>query len=84
MGQSFSLGIVGKRVGNKTATHCEKKLAYYTWSWRLRWVSHVAGMGEMRNAYKILVRKPERKRLLRRPRCKYDSTIFIHILCALE
>jgi hypothetical protein len=28
---------------------------------------HVAGMGEMINAYKILVRKPERKRLLGRP-----------------
>jgi hypothetical protein len=28
---------------------------------------HVACMGEMRNAYKILVGKPEGKRPLRRP-----------------
>jgi hypothetical protein len=25
---------------------------------RMRWVEHVAHMGDMRNAYKILVRKP--------------------------
>jgi hypothetical protein len=30
----------------------------------MRWVGHVAYMGEMRNAYKILVRKPEWKRPL--------------------
>jgi len=30
---------------------------------------HVTCTGEMRNAYKILVRKPEGKRPLRRPRC---------------
>jgi hypothetical protein len=27
---------------------------------RVRWVGHVVHMGEMRSAYKILVRKPER------------------------
>jgi len=32
-------------------------------------------MGEMRNAYKILVRKPERKRPHERPRCKWDDNI---------
>jgi hypothetical protein len=34
---------------------------------RVRWVGHVACMGEMRNTYKILVGKPEGKRPLRRP-----------------
>jgi hypothetical protein len=29
-------------------------------------------MGEMRNAYNILVGKPEGKRLLRRPRYKWE------------
>jgi hypothetical protein len=29
---------------------------------RIRWVGHLACMGHMRNAYKILVGKPERKR----------------------
>jgi hypothetical protein len=35
---------------------------------RMRWVGHVAQMGEKRNAYRILVRKPEGKRTLGRPR----------------
>jgi hypothetical protein len=26
----------------------------------MRWVAHMADMGEKRNAYRILVRKPER------------------------
>jgi hypothetical protein len=30
---------------------------------RVRWTGHVAHMGELRNAYLILVRKPEMKRL---------------------
>jgi hypothetical protein len=33
-------------------------------STRMRWVGHVAHMEEMRNAYKILVGKPEGKKLL--------------------
>jgi hypothetical protein len=32
----------------------------------MRWAKHVALMGEMRNAYRILVRKPEEKKLLGR------------------
>jgi hypothetical protein len=35
---------------------------------RMRWASNVAQMGEKRNAYRILVGKPERKTLLGRPR----------------
>jgi hypothetical protein len=35
---------------------------------RLRWAGHVARMGEKRNAYRILARKPEGKRPLGRPR----------------
>jgi hypothetical protein len=31
----------------------------------MNWVGYVTHMGEMRNAYKILVRKPEWKRQLR-------------------
>jgi hypothetical protein len=38
----------------------------------VQWVGHVAIMGEMRNAYRILVRKPEGKRLLRRPRYRWE------------
>jgi hypothetical protein len=32
-------------------------------------------MGEMRNAYTILVGKPVKKRPLGRPRCKWDDNI---------
>jgi hypothetical protein len=35
---------------------------------RMRWTGHVAGMGEKRNAYRLLVGKPEGKRSLGRPR----------------
>jgi hypothetical protein len=32
-------------------------------------------MGEMRNVYKILIRKPEGKRSLGRPKCKWKVNI---------
>jgi hypothetical protein len=35
---------------------------------RMRWVGHVARMGEKRNAYRLLVGNPEGKRPLGRPR----------------
>jgi hypothetical protein len=35
---------------------------------RMRWVEHVARMGERRKLYRVLMGKPERKRLLERPR----------------
>jgi hypothetical protein len=35
---------------------------------RMRWVVHVACMGEGRNVYRVLVGKPKGKRLLERPR----------------
>jgi hypothetical protein len=37
-------------------------------SWRIKWTGHVTRMGEMRNAYKILVGKPEGKKPLGRLR----------------
>jgi hypothetical protein len=36
-------------------------------SMRRRWAGHVARMGEKRNEYRILVRKPKGKRPLGRP-----------------
>jgi hypothetical protein len=35
---------------------------------RMRWAGHVVRMGEKRNAYRLLVGKPEGKRPLGRPR----------------
>jgi hypothetical protein len=37
---------------------------------KLRWAGHVARMGERRGAYRVLVGKPEGRRLLGRPRWK--------------
>jgi hypothetical protein len=42
---------------------------------RMRWAGHVARMGETRNAYRILVRNPEGKRPLGRPRCRWMDNI---------
>jgi hypothetical protein len=42
---------------------------------RLRWAGHVAPMGETRNAYRILVGKPEGKRPLGRPRRRWVDNI---------
>jgi hypothetical protein len=42
---------------------------------RMRWAGHVARIGENRNAYRILVGKPERKRSLGRPRRTYEDNI---------
>jgi hypothetical protein len=41
----------------------------------MRWERHVACMGEMRNAYRILVGKPKGKRPLGRPRCRWEDNI---------
>jgi hypothetical protein len=47
-------------------------------STRMRWGGHVTRMGEKRNAYRILVGKPEEKRPLGRP--KHGWTILKWIL----
>jgi hypothetical protein len=46
---------------------------------RMRWAGHVARMGETRNAYKILARKPEGKRPLGRPRRRWVNNIKIDL-----
>jgi hypothetical protein len=46
---------------------------------RMRWAGHVARMGEKRNAYRILVRKPEGKRPLERPRRRWMDNVKIDL-----
>ena len=43
-----------------------------TW---LSWAGHVARMEQSRNAYTVLVRKPEGKRILGRPRSRWEDSI---------
>jgi hypothetical protein len=42
---------------------------------RMRWAGHVECMGEVRGAYNILVGKPEGRRPLGRPRCRWEDNI---------
>jgi hypothetical protein len=42
---------------------------------RMRWAGHVARMGARRNAYRILVGKPEGRRPLGRPRRRWVDNI---------
>jgi hypothetical protein len=46
---------------------------------RIRWAGHVARMGEKRKVYKVLVGKPEGKRLLGRPRRRWEDGIRINL-----
>jgi hypothetical protein len=41
----------------------------------MRWTGYVAHMGQMKNTYKIMVRKPEGKRPLGKPRCRWEDNI---------
>jgi hypothetical protein len=42
---------------------------------RMRWAGHVARMGEGRGVYRVLVGRPESKRLLGIPRCRWEDNI---------
>jgi hypothetical protein len=42
---------------------------------RMRWAGHVARIGEKRNAYRILVGKPEGKRPPGRPKRRWEDNI---------
>jgi hypothetical protein len=42
---------------------------------KMRWMGHVARMGEKRNVYRLLVRKPEGRRPVGRPRCRWLDNI---------
>jgi hypothetical protein len=45
----------------------------------MRWAGHVARMGENRNAYRLLVGKPEGRRPLGRPRRRWLDNIRMRI-----
>ena len=46
---------------------------------RMRWVGHVARMGEGRSGHRVLVGKPEGKRPLGRPRRRWEDNIKIDL-----
>jgi hypothetical protein len=42
---------------------------------RMRWAGHVARVGEERGVYRVLVGRPEGKRLLGRPKRRWEDNI---------
>jgi hypothetical protein len=46
----------------------------------MRWAGHVARMGEKRNAYKLLMGEPERRRPLGRPRRRWVDNIIMDLV----
>jgi hypothetical protein len=55
--------------------YCSPSVIRVTKSSMMRWAGHVARIGGKRNAYRILVRKPEGKSPLGRPRRRWDDNI---------
>jgi hypothetical protein len=45
----------------------------------LNWAGHVACTGEERDVYRVLVRKPEGKSQLERPRCRWENNLKIDL-----
>ena len=45
----------------------------------MRWVGHVARMGERRGVYRVMVGKPKCKRPLRRPRQRWEFNIMMDL-----
>ncbi|KAJ4447635.1 hypothetical protein ANN_09642 [Periplaneta americana] len=67
---------IAQRNGLPHNFNREKDQAVKKWnikSRRSRWTGHVARMGESRNAYNVLVGRPEGKRPLGRPRRRWED-----------
>jgi hypothetical protein len=55
--------------------YCSPTIVRVIKSRRMRWAGHVARMGEETGMYRILVWKPEGKRPLGGPRCRWENNI---------
>jgi hypothetical protein len=66
-----------RRLHNKElyALYSSPNIIWVIKSRILRWAGHVAHMGERRGAYRALVRKPEGRRPLGRPRHRWEDNI---------
>ena len=66
-----------RRLHNKELNdlYCSPNIVRVIKSRRMRWAGHVARMGEEREVYRVLVGKPEGKRPLGRPRCRWVDNI---------
>ena len=46
---------------------------------RMRWAGHVWRVGDRRGVYRVLVGKPEGKRPLGRPKCRWENNIKMYL-----
>ena len=53
--------------------YCSPNIVRVIKSRRMRWVGHVARLWERRGAYRVLMKNPEIKRPLRRPRRRWED-----------
>ena len=59
--------------------YCSPNIVRAIKSRRMRWVGHVARIGERRGVYRILVGKPEGKRPLGRPSGRWEGNVETHL-----
>jgi hypothetical protein len=74
----MSDGVIGegrKQHNEELNLYCSPNIIRVMKSRRIRRTGNVVQMGEKRSVYRVLVGKPEGKRPLRRPRCKWDVNI---------
>jgi hypothetical protein len=67
-------------TGEWSKLHNEELHHLYSSPSKIRIMGYVARMGEKRNVYRLLVGKPEGKRLLGRPRCRWMDNIKMGLL----
>ena len=55
--------------------YCSPNIFWVIKSRKMRWAGQVSRMGQRRGVYRVLVGKPEGKRLLGRPRRRWEKNI---------
>jgi hypothetical protein len=70
------IGVWGKLHNYElNDVHCSPVTVRVTKSRRMRWAGHVSRVGERRGGSRVSVRKPEGKKPLRRPRCRWKMVL---------
>jgi len=64
-----------RRLHNEEVMICKPVIVWEIKSRRMRWTRHVASMGEESGVYRFLVGKPEGKRPLGKPSCRWLDNI---------
>jgi hypothetical protein len=45
----------------------------------MRWVGNITHAGDKKNVYRVLMRKPERKKPLERPKCSWEDNMKVYL-----